>query len=126
MKIGRWMQDVVDICANEVVKDKVFFKPNIRMRFQVAGVSKPLQAVRNIAEKGNRLISVQGIRLITSRIWVQQGSASMIPLRPNGRGFYLMVVVHLDDGSWRFGGTYGGQWRKGKRMPERMGITVYD
>ena len=59
----------------------------LSIKFQVAGVKKPLLAVRRITEKGNQVVFGPRENYILN---VETGTK--LPIRPNGRGSYLLDV----------------------------------
>ena len=78
--------DKVELCSAEREKEE---EVELKMKFQVADVKKPLLAVCRVAEKGNKVIfgpEDEDNYILNIR------TGRKIPLLKNGRGSYLLEV----------------------------------
>jgi hypothetical protein len=118
----------LDIMAVEGETDKkgVRFKDEVKgvrmtLGFQVADVKKPLIAVKRIVEKGNAVAF--GPSAEDNYIENKQ-SGNRIPLRPNGKGSYLMDVLFVGGGKTEITVDSGAEesicpWWWGEHFPVR-------
>jgi hypothetical protein len=118
--------EVLDIMAVEGETDKkgVRFKDDekgVRMTlgFQVADVKKPLIAVKRIVEKGN---VVAFGPLAEDNFIENKQSGDRIPLRPNGKGSFLMDVFFVGGGKTEITVDSGAEesicpWWWGEKFP---------
>ena len=70
-------------------------KTQLSFKFQVTDVHKPLASVRRIVEQGNEVRFGPGK---DDNYIENQASKDRIPLRPNGKGSYLMDVSFVGGG----------------------------
>ena len=111
-------------------------KKQLKLRFQVTDVSKPLASVRRIVENGNEVCFGLGEK---DNYIVNRASGDKLILRPNGRGSYLMDVsfvggektsITVDSGAeenvcpWEWGEQFGIQQVEEMKFRNASGILM--